>query len=317
MGLFSKLDLAGTTTIDWEMTPDYTFGTFESWGGTERIRSKSERFYYFFVDNWGEEPKLCLMERGIKHARIVAEILAPRDKIQRCVDGQGKAAPFEQNFAIDGVLKEWLITNVLKGDDDSLVVPLEAERQEEGGETGLPGRNEPGPAVSMVSLPDQPAEMNEADVAALAVEYNFFDRDRNESGHFVHSLVDNGDNLTVSDRTTGLMWQRQGFDIMSHRMLRREAAGLNDAKFAGHTGWRLPTMAEALSLMERTKNEHGQYLHRCFSPYQPFIFVAATRKPGGHWFVDYKQARIFWASGTIPGGFGRLCRPDPDMGLNP
>ena len=55
--------------IDWEMSPDLTFGTFESWGGRERVRNNSERIYYFFVDNWGDTPKLCLMERGVKHAK--------------------------------------------------------------------------------------------------------------------------------------------------------------------------------------------------------------------------------------------------------
>ena len=35
MGLFTKLQISGIPTIDWEMTPEYTFGTFESWGGVE------------------------------------------------------------------------------------------------------------------------------------------------------------------------------------------------------------------------------------------------------------------------------------------
>ena len=29
---------------------------------------------------------------------------------------------------------------------------------------------------------------------------------------------------------------------------------------------------------------------------------------GGYWFVDFKQGRSYWASGTNPGGFGRACR---------
>ena len=77
MGLFKKLGLAVNSTIDWEMTPEYTFGTFESWGGKERVRSAKERIYYFFIDNWGDTPRLCLMERGIKHARVAAEITRP------------------------------------------------------------------------------------------------------------------------------------------------------------------------------------------------------------------------------------------------
>lgn len=90
MGMFQKLEIGGDVTpaIDWEMTPDMTFGTFESWGGRERVRSNGERIYYFFIDNWEDEPKLCLMERGVKHAKILAEIKAPEKMIKSCVKKQ-------------------------------------------------------------------------------------------------------------------------------------------------------------------------------------------------------------------------------------
>ena len=74
MSLFKHLDVAGKPQIDWEMTPEYTFGTFESWGGKERLRNNNERFYYFFVDGWSKTPKLCLMERAVKYARVPTQI---------------------------------------------------------------------------------------------------------------------------------------------------------------------------------------------------------------------------------------------------
>lgn len=310
MGLFKTLGLAVTCTIDWEMTPEYTFGTFESWGGKERVRSAKERTYYFFIDNWGDTPRLCLMERGIKHARVVAEILAPEEMVRKCVERQGRASIFEQSFAIDSALQQWLIANVLESEDDSRIIPLVPAGEQELQDTGLPGRGEALAAVSQVTLPGEPAEMTEEEVIALIAGANLYDGERNPGGSFTSSLVDNQDGLTVSDLATGLMWQREGLDIMSNRMLRQEVERLNRERFAGHGDWRLPSLAEALSLMLPAKNRHGQHLHPCFSPRQPFIFTAATRTPGGYWFVDYKQGRAFWASGTIPGGFARLCRGD-------
>jgi len=310
MGLFKSLDLAVSSIIDWEMTPEYTFGTFESWGGKERVRSSSERIYYFFVDNWGNAPKLCLMERGIKHARIVAEILAPAELIENCVRKQGKVALFERSFAIDDELKEWLITHVLETDDDSLIVPLDIDKDEKLPSSGLPGKEEPVAGIKRIVLPGGKEELSENGVAALVTKFNFFDCERNPGGNFQNHLVDNNDHLTVSDRVTGLMWQRGGLDIMSYRMLLREIEKLNTKKFAGFSDWRMPTLAEAMSLMEPAKNRDEQHVHQCFSPDQPFIFVAATRNPGGYWFVDYNHGRAFWASGTIPGGFGRLCRTE-------
>ncbi len=308
MGLFTKLIRTDLPEIDWEMTPEYTFGTYESWGGKERVRSKNERIYYFFIDAWGTEPKLCLMERGIKHARVVAEILAPAALVEQCVREQGKVAFFERTHPINEAVKQWLIANVIEREDDSKVIFLDAPPAREEGETGLPGKDDVATVPVMLTLPDQAIEMSEEDVVALVKQYNFADQDRNPTGEFAKCLVDNGDSLTVSDKASGLMWQRGGIDIMSHRSMLREVARLNKERFAGYADWRLPTMAEALSLLDREKSAKDQYLHPCFFGAQPFIFVDATRKPGGQWFVDFKQGRAYWASGTIPGGFGRLCR---------
>jgi len=105
-----------------------------------------------------------------------------------------------------------------------------------------------------------------------------------------------------------LMWQRYGLDIASHRVINRRIEELNATGLAGSHDWRLPTMEEALSLLEPAMNDKGLRLHPAFSKEQPFIFVAAQRKPGGYWFVDFKHGRTFWSSGTIPGGFARLVR---------
>ena len=124
MGLFSKLLDTNIPYIDWEMTPDHSFGTFESWGGRERVRSKNERVYYFFIDAWDETPKLCLMERGIKHARVIAEILAPPELVKKCVTEHGSVAMFERTLPINEELRKWLIAQVIESKDDAKVVPV-------------------------------------------------------------------------------------------------------------------------------------------------------------------------------------------------
>jgi hypothetical protein len=91
-------------------------------------------------------------------------------------------------------------------------------------------------------------------------------------------------------------------------MLRKEIEKINKEGFVGHNDWRMPTLPEAMSLLEQEMNTKNQFLHPAFSADQPFIMVDTARRPGGQWFVDYKQGCAYWASGTIPGGFGRLCR---------
>jgi hypothetical protein len=310
MGMFHKVKVGDQviSPIDWEMTPDISFGTFESWGGRERVRNNDECVYYFFVDNWGDEPKLCLMERAVKHAKIMAEIKAPLEIISQCVKSQGSSSIFEKSYAINEQIKQWLIDNVLDGGDSRLVVPrLEVVFKEDMG-TPLPGVSENPFTGENVLLPSEPGYINDDQIADVIRKWNFFDSEYNPSGRFENSLVSSTNPEVIIDQRTSLMWQRDGLDINSIRTIQKNIEELNKQNFAGFSDWRLPTMEEAMSLMEPEQNIKGVFLKLCFSKEQPFIFVAAQRKPGGYWFVDYKQGRAFWSSGTIPGGFGRLVR---------
>ena len=309
MGLFERLGIrgAGAASIDWEMTPSDTFAIFESWGGKERIRSQNERFYYFYIDNWAPPAKLCLMERGIKYARVLAHIKAPQELIDRALASQGKSM-FDQSYAIDAGLKAWLLANVMEAEDDSLLIPVLAGHDEEPLACNLPDRDAPVPALATHSLRSTPAVVQEEEVEGIVRAHNFYDSQYNPEGRFANHLVNNGDGKTITDLVTGVMWQRSGCDITAIRHIHAWVAKLNSDRFAGYSDWRLPTMEEALSLLEPEQNDKGLRIHPCFCLAQPFIFLADERRPGGFWFIDFRQGTVFWASGTIPGGFGRVCR---------
>lgn len=309
MSFFTKLGIDPTqASIDWDLQPADTFGMFESWGGKERIKNKNERFYYFYIDNWQAPARLLLMERGIKYARILAWIDAPQKLIDKCVTGQGKSTTLDASYAIDESIKEWLLKNVVDNPDHSLVIPITAEEEEDIGETGLPGPADPVPALHVKALRSTPLAFREEKIADMVRDTGLFERRYNKDGNAESYFVDNKDNLTVTDLTTGLMWQRGGSEINSIRTIQKWLENLNRTNFAGHNDWRLPTFEEALSLAVKEKNSKELYLHPCFSAGQPFVFTADKRDPGGYWFIDYAQARVFWASGFNPGGFGRVCR---------
>lgn len=310
MATFYRMQFGQRTisSIDWEMTPDLSFGTYESWGGRERVRNNKEFVYYFFIDNWGEEPKLCLMERAVKHAMIIAEIKAPADLLRRCVEGQGLSSRFEKSYAINDQVRLWLIDNVLEGGDGSLIVPVKENVDLEDMGPALPYRSAVDEPQDITLLPAVARDIRDEEAAAIVRQWNFYDAELNGRGRFDNLLVGADDGRLAVDLRTSLMWQRQGFDIASLRMMQKKVDEANAQGLAGFHDWRLPTLEEAMSLMEPQRNGKGLYLHPCFSREQPFIFVAARRKPSGHWFVDYKQGRCFWSSATIPGGFGRLVR---------
>ena len=309
MGMFHKIRVGETVIkqIDWEMTPELTFGTYESWGGRERVRNNDERIYYFFIDNWGEKPKLCLMERGVKHARIIAEIQAPAELVSSCVDSQGEVAFYDRSFAINEQIRTWLIDHVLDDGDSSLVMPLTERISHEDMGDRLPEWDGNADALDRTVLPSEEKELSDDDVQEIITKNGFTDGELNPSGNFTNRLHLHGPHLIV-DLITGLMWQRGGLDITSIRSMRKKIDELNQQGLHGYHDWRLPTVEEAMSLMEASPNDKDIHLNSNFSKEQPFIFTSAQRTPGGYWFVDYKHGRIFWSSGTIPGGFGRLCR---------
>ena len=298
----------GPLNIDWDITPDYTFTYFESWGSQRSIKSLMERYYYFFIDNWARPARVCLMERGVKYAKILAEIDAPQDMVDRCVLSQGKTSGLDKSYAIDELLKEWLIANVLDSDDGSKITRIEDKIERDEEDPGLPGKDSPLPEITSCKLDSLPREVIESDIPEIVKKHNFYDRKYNKEGRFDNYFVDNGDGLTVTDMVTSIMWQRGGFDIGSIRKMEAGIEQLNRDGFAGYSDWRLPTLEEALSLMEPDANSKEIRLHPCFSREQPFIFVANRRYPGGYWFADFKAGNVFWASGFNPGGFGRVCR---------
>jgi len=313
MGLANMLDISDRQkfSIDWEITPTDTFTMFESWGGRdgERIRNNDEKFYYFYVDAWDSPAALYLMERGVRHAKVLAQINAPQNLIDKCVSAGGRSASLDRSYGITSDIREWLIKAVINETDPTLVNPIMAdENPAEMSVTGLPASGAIPAGVKSVALRSEPGFFSVDEVEELVIAGNYFDTKRNSNGSYANYLVDNGDGQTVSDQGSGLMWHRQGFDIANIQRVRKYVEDLNQQKFGGFTDWRLPTIDEAMSLMEGEKNIEGLHLHPCFSRDQPFIFSADQRRPGGYWFVDYKQGAAFWASGTIPGGFGRACR---------
>jgi len=311
MGMFKKLKLSDTTVanIEWEMTPDLAFCMFSAKGLREELTNTSERICYFFIDNWGDAPKLYLMERGSRYVNILAEVKAPLKIMTDCIINQGGTLSSRNNYPVDSVLKAWLVAEVIEPKDSSFLVPVTPEKavEEDPGEV-LPSLGETSFSSNKVILPAEHCTLRDDQVALLITQWNFYDLQLNPQGIFDNVLADTGNDLTVADERTGLMWQRSGLDLCSIRTMKRSIEQLNEEGFAGYHNWRMPTVEEAMSLMEATPNPGGVHIHPCFSKEQPFIFVAARRNPTGYWFVDYNQGKTYWSSGTVPGGFCRLCR---------
>lgn len=85
----------------------------------------------------------------------------------------------------------------------------------------------------------------------------------NPNGAFNNDFVDNK-NDTVTDRATGLMWQKGGSSyFLSMYRAKIYITQLNKNKFAGHSNWRLPTIEELASLMDN-KSVNGVHIDSIF-----------------------------------------------------
>ncbi len=81
--------------------------------------------------------------------------------------------------------------------------------------------------------------------------------------------------ILVIDHATGLTWQQSGSsNKMRYDKARDYIKQLNENHFAGYDNWRLPTLEEAMSLMEPEEKKSVLYIDRVFDQTQRWIWTA-------------------------------------------
>jgi len=148
-----------------------------------------------------------------------------------------------------------------------------------------------------LSLRKEPKKMlSKNTVRAMLKKHDFYDRKWNPNGLFDNDFVDNGDG-TVTDRATGLMWQKDG----SPKPLTLKRAtyyifSLNNKRFMGYSDWRLPTVEELASII---RGNVGRGLHinpllttkqsRCWSSDSGFV---EDREMKDVWLVSFIEGKV-------------------------
>jgi len=152
-------------------------------------------------------------------------------------------------------------------------------------------------------------------------------RENDEWGFFGYSTINHdynfkavGGDVVVIANVTGLMWHQSGTD---NRLARFEAnewvEDLNSkGGYAGYHDWRLPTVDEAVSLLESSKKNGDLYIDPVFSSKQPYIWTGDkcdyVFEDGSEaaWYVffdisyDYKERKLAlnFRSGYVGRGIG-------------
>ena len=120
------------------------------------------------------------------------------------------------------------------------------------------------------------------------IEGGYFDVRRNPQGKGIDNkfeLQKNG--LIVYDGATSLYWQQSGSLRMNYAKAREYIRHLNNQKFVGYDNWRLPTLKEAMSLMEPQDWYGDFYIDYVFDREQNPIWTANEVSVGMVWLVTF------------------------------
>lgn len=150
----------------------------------------------------------------------------------------------------------------------------------------------PPAAPLRISLRSEPTAGFSFEAAnAMLKEKDFFDSSWYKKGHGLqhqYEVVERNDGKLVIDHTTGLMWQHSGSPRgMHYAKTAKYISDLNNEKFAGYDDWRLPTLEEAMSLVEPEKKSNDLYIDPIFGPKQSWIWTADKNAWGAAWSVGF------------------------------
>jgi hypothetical protein len=133
--------------------------------------------------------------------------------------------------------------------------------------------------------------LSPVEVLAMLKKNGFFDNQKNPIGkgikHDYEVFEFNFDRFVV-DHTTGLSWQQSGQEReMEHKEANDYIHSLNSTNYGGSNDWRLPTLEEAMYLMERELNDDGLFIDSAFDSKQKHIWTADIEDATFAWFVDF------------------------------
>ncbi len=139
------------------------------------------------------------------------------------------------------------------------------------------------PVIKAEEKPQIVLRSSYRDLIALQVQYitNIFIVNKHNYGFYGHSTINNNYESksingggVVIDHTTGLIWHQSGSEKeMDWPKAKQWVKDLNNKGYAGYSDWRLPTVEEAISLLEPNINANSLYIDPAFDAKQTGIWT--------------------------------------------
>ena len=133
---------------------------------------------------------------------------------------------------------------------------------------------------------------------------NVYISKKKDWGFYGHSTIShnyekrsiNGDGVVI-DHATGLMWHQNGSEEGMSVGRAKWWAGHSSKGYAGYHDWRLPTLEEAVSLLQFDKNDRGLYIDPVFSDKQSYIWTGDIYGSEAAWHVGFGYGGVGWFNG--------------------
>ena len=128
-------------------------------------------------------------------------------------------------------------------------------------------RSEPINEKETMTMRSEPMILSKKEVKTMLIEKDFFDKEWYAGGTgFSNDFKIQEDGKVVFDYASGLMWQQSGSytKYKNFEEVNTYIRQLNSKSFAGYSNWRIPTLEEAITLMEPDRNSGGLYIDSKF-----------------------------------------------------
>ena len=127
-------------------------------------------------------------------------------------------------------------------------------------------------------LRTEPMELSAVEVKKVIKVHGFYDKIKNPqgkgSGHQYKLQQLKGEKVVV-DEISNLMWQQSGSSgCVEYDSAKKWIEKFNREGCAGYNDWRIPTLEEAMSLIEQEKKSNSLYINPIFDKKQDWIWTS-------------------------------------------
>ncbi|HVO83647.1 MAG TPA: protein kinase [Syntrophobacteria bacterium] len=127
--------------------------------------------------------------------------------------------------------------------------------------------------------------------------------------YFSNDFRENGDG-TVTDLAAGLTWERDGSDFpMTWDQAHAYVGRLDATRFSGRTAWRLPTVAELLSLLSEAPHAGDLCIPSVFAQDRRWLWSCDRRSFVAAWYVSIDLGFVWWQDFSCSYFVRAVCSP--------